>query len=279
MRSLSVIGIGAGNPDHLTLGAVRAMGSTEVFFVLDKGTAPELLALRATMLDHHAARGHRVVAITDPARDRNPANYREEVERWHHARATRVAHALTHELSDSGVGAFLVWGDPCLYDSTLRVLEHIRSTGEVAFDLTVIPGITSIQALAASHQIPWHGIGEPMLITTGRQHAADLLSASDDPGVANILVMLDGRNAFTEIDPTGWEIRWGAYLGTAAEITIAGPLAEVADRIVAARTAARAQHGWIMDTYLLRRDFRGDFQGDFQGDPLAIAVAIEDRAT
>ncbi|MGW5950382.1 hypothetical protein ACWFRN_36120, partial [Streptomyces celluloflavus] len=30
------------------------------------------------------------------------------------------------------------------------------------------------------------------------------------------------------------------------------PLSEVADRIVALRAEARARHGWIMDTYLLR---------------------------
>ena len=35
---------------------------------------------------------------------------------------------------------------------------------------------------------------------------------------------------------------------------IAGPLGEVGERIVAARAAARAAHGWIMDTYLLRKE-------------------------
>jgi precorrin-6A synthase len=33
----------------------------------------------------------------------------------------------------------------------------------------------------------------------------------------------------------------------------AGPVAEVADEIIRTRTEARERHGWIMDTYLLRR--------------------------
>ncbi len=37
------------------------------------------------------------------------------------------------------------------------------------------------------------------------------------------------------------------------EILISGPPQEVGPKIVAAREAARAEHGWIMDSYLLRR--------------------------
>ncbi len=55
------------------------------------------------------------------------------------------------------------------------------------------------------------------------------------------------------LDPAGLEIFWGAYLGMPEEILLAGPLAEIAPRIAEVRAAARARHGWIMDTYLLRR--------------------------
>ena len=51
------------------------------------------------------------------------------------------------------VGAFLVWGDPSLYDSTIRVIQQIIADGATAFDYEVIPGITSVQALAAQHKI------------------------------------------------------------------------------------------------------------------------------
>ena len=248
MRTVFVIGIGAGDPRHLTLEAAEAMGRAEVFFVIDKGTAPELIALRDELLARHATPDHRVVVVPDPERDRSPDDYEQAVLDWHAARADRIGTALATELPDDGTGAFLVWGDPSLYDSTLRVLDRVAAAGPVAFAHRVIPGVSSVSALAAAHRVALHGIGEPVLITTGRR-----LVASFGPDTPNAVVMLDGQLAFTEVDPGGVEILWGAYLGTPDEVLVAGALGDVADRIVAERAAARERHGWIMDIYLLRR--------------------------
>jgi precorrin-6A synthase len=49
-------------------------------------------------------------------------------------------------------------------------------------------------------------------------------------------------------------IYWGAYLGTADELLIAGPLQQVKAQILDVREQARRRKGWIMDTYLLRRE-------------------------
>jgi precorrin-6A synthase len=65
--------------------------------------------------------------------------------------------------------------------------------------------------------------------------------------------MLDGEQSFGAIDPEGLDIYRGAYLGTPDEILLAGPLAALSAEITRARAEARARHGWIMDTYLLRR--------------------------
>jgi len=54
----------------------------------------------------------------------------------------------------------LAWGDPSLYDSTLRILEQVLAGGAMAFEYEVIPGVTSIQTLAAKHRLPLNGIGE-----------------------------------------------------------------------------------------------------------------------
>ena len=49
-------------------------------------------------------------------------------------------------------------------------------------------------------------------------------------------------------------IYFGSFdIGMAEQILIAGPLAEAAPKIMAARAEARAAHGWIMDIYLMRR--------------------------
>jgi precorrin-6A synthase len=66
--------------------------------------------------------------------------------------------------------------------------------------------------------------------------------------------MLDSGGAFATLPPQGITIYWAAYLGMPQQISHAGPLAETTPRILRDRAAARAQHGWIMDIYLLRRE-------------------------
>jgi precorrin-6A synthase len=244
VRKVLVIGIGAGDPEFLTVAAVRALNEADVFFVLDKGeVAADLVGLRRQILERFVDRdGHRVVVTTEAPRGR-------DVAAWHERRADVFERLVRDELGDDGVGAFLVWGDPALYDSTLRVLERVEDRGSVAFSLVSYPGISAPQALAARFRIPLHGVGRPLLVTTGRRLAA----GGWPDGVDDVVVMLDGGTAFTTLDPSGLYIHWGAYLGTPDEILIAGPLDEVADEIVRVRADARAVKGWMFDTYLLQR--------------------------
>ena len=58
-------------------------------------------------------------------RDRDPADYPAEVATWQAARADAYAAMIEAELPPGGVGAFLVWGDPALYDGTLRLLHGV----------------------------------------------------------------------------------------------------------------------------------------------------------
>jgi len=116
-------------------------------------------------------------------------------------------------------------------------------------DIEVVPGITSIQALCAAHALPLNDIGEPFLVTTGRR----LREGGWPEGVDTVAVMLDGGTAFQSLDPDRIQIWWGAYLGMADQIILSGALTEVGPRIVAARQDARARHGWIMDSYILKR--------------------------
>jgi precorrin-6A synthase len=241
-----VIGIGAGDPEHLTLQAAAAIGRADVFFEIDKGV-PDLAALRATLLARHARPGHRVVVAPEVPRDRDPADYKAEVAAWQGARAAAYAAMISAELPPGGIGAFLVWGDPALYDGTLRLLRE--SPADPPLEIVSIPGISSVQALAAAHGLILNRVGEPVLVTTGRRLAERGMPAD----VPDVVVMLDGRTAFADLPDTDLDIYWGAYLGTPRQILVAGDLQTVAPQIVARRTAARAEAGWIMDTYLLRR--------------------------
>jgi precorrin-6A synthase len=247
MRKLSIIGIGAGNPDYLTLQAINALKTLDVVFLIDKGSEKsDLTALRTEICERYIAnKAFRIVRADDAARDRSPDHYESAVADWHAKRAAIYERMIHEELADGQHGAFLVWGDPCLYDSTLRIVDGVAAMGIVTFEIEVIPGITSIQALAARHRIPITRIGEPVLITTGRKLA--------DRPPHDTVVMLDGGCAFTAVEDDKVEIFWGAYLGTPDEILASGPLRECKDEIEKTKTDARARHGWIMDTYLLRK--------------------------
>ena len=247
-RTLRVVGIGTGDPEHLTLQAVRALADIDAVFVLDKrAETADLVAIRKRICDAHIARPYRLVAVDDPPRERNPADYGATVEAWHAARAERLEAAFAAHLGPGEAGALLVWGDPALYDSTLRILERIAARGRLRLACEVIPGISSVQVLCARHAVPLNAIGGAICITTGRR-----LATGWPEGVESVVVMLDGDPTFAGLDPD-LTIHWGAYLGTADEIVRAGRLGDVAEEIRAIRAEARARHGWIMDTYLLRR--------------------------
>jgi precorrin-6A synthase len=244
-----VIGIGAGDPDHLTLQAAKAIGRADVFFVLDKGEVKqELVDLREEILRRHATE-YKVVVGRDPERDRTSEAYVESVDDWRRRRADVCAGLIASELQADQVGAFLVWGDPSLYDSTLAILDDLQDRGDLSFDVEVIPGISSVSALAARHKVGLNQVGRPIQITTGRRLAK---SWPDD--VDDVVVMLDAQTAFTAHTEQDAEIYWGAYLGTPDELLVAGKLSEVAEEIVEVRAEARERKGWIMDTYLLRRN-------------------------
>ncbi|WP_432939551.1 precorrin-6A synthase (deacetylating) [Kribbella sp. CA-253562] len=246
-----VIGIGAGDPDHLTLQAVRAVERADVFFVLDKGEVKqELVDLRTEILQRHAPDA-KVVVGRDPDRDRTSSAYVESVDDWRRRRADVCAGLIECELTGDQVGAFLVWGDPSLYDSTLAILEDIQARGELSFDVEVIPGISSVSALAAKHRIGLNQVGKPIQVTTGRR-----LAQSWPDGVDDVVVMLDAQTAFTAHTDQDADIFWGAYLGTPDELLVSGKLSEVAAEIEQVRAEARERKGWIMDTYLLRRNHR-----------------------
>jgi precorrin-6A synthase len=248
MRKIYVIGIGAGDPDHLTLQAAKSIGRTNVFFLIDKGeTKQSLIDLRERIIRAYSHPHKRIIEGRDPDRDRTPADYTGTIADWRHRRSMVFEELIAGNLKDGEIGAFLVWGDPSLYDSTIAILEEILARGETTFEYEVIPGISSVSALAAKHRIGLNRVGQPVQITTGRR-----LAEGWPEGVDDVVVMLDAQQAFTAHPDA--EIYWGAYIGTEDELLASGRVADVGEEIVKTRTAAREQHGWIMDTYLLRRN-------------------------
>jgi precorrin-6A synthase len=241
MIELWLVGIGTGNPEHVTAEARRALREAGTILLPKKGPAKDDLAdLRRDILRESGSTA-KVIAFEMPVRDET-LPYAERVRRWHDEIAGLWAAGMAG--AEAPV-ALLVWGDPGLYDSTLRIASRL----DPAPRLRVVPGITALQALTAAHAIPLNRVGGAFTVTTGRRLRDHGWPVQAD----TVAVMLDGECSFGALDPEGVHIWWGAYLGMANQILEAGPLAETGQRIVARRAAARAAHGWIMDVYLLRR--------------------------
>lgn len=249
MRTILVIGIGAGNPDYLTIQAVNAMNRAEVFFMPDKGEEKAgLNAIRLDMLERFVIAPHyRLVEFAIPSRRRaDTPDYRDSVQEWRD-KLEAAYQRMFAELPEGGIGAFMVWGDPTIYDGTLRILKDMQVAGwEIAIE--VIPGISAPQALAAQHQVTLNRVGEAITITTGRR-----VGEGEADELSSAVVMLDNHQVFRRFAGDEAEIFWGAYLGTAEEILVAGKVSEVMDEIDIKRREAQARNGWIMDTYMIRK--------------------------
>jgi precorrin-6A synthase len=256
-RRVRLIGVGCGDPEQVTLEAVAAMRSVDFFVVSDKSrTAPgnsgmpdPLVNARERLLDRHLLEEPVIVRVEDPERDRSAArtssveSYEKVVTSWHDDRASAFERVLLDHEGDAG---FLVWGDPAFYDSTIRVLGSVAARGNVSFEMDVIPGISSVQLLAARHRLVLHEVGQALHVTTGRRLREAVAQGQD-----NVVVML---NRVIELDGLeDWQVWWGGNLGTPSEELVSGRAGDVVADIEAARTRLKEAAGWVMDIYLLRR--------------------------
>jgi precorrin-6A synthase len=250
MKKILIIGIGAGDPDYLTIQAVKALNRVDVFFLMDKGADKAgLNAFRREICKRYIEGStYRFVEADSPAWERQSSDYEATIGDLNEEKRHRFERLIADGMRDGECAGILIWGDPTLYDSTVRIVEAIAASGTHQIDYEVIPGISSIQALAARHKTTLNRIGQPIEVTTGRRLAEAFPRMAD-----SVVVMLDAHDTYKRFVGQDIDIYWGAYVGTADEILIAGKVTEVADRIERERRDARQRHGWIMDSYLMRR--------------------------
>lgn len=251
MKHLYLIGMGPGGPEYLTVQAIETLKQVDVFFMLEKdGRGKErLLQLRRDILERYLGpEGYRVVVAESPRREPQPEGYAETVRRWHAQKRELFIRLIDEELGPDERGAFLLWGDPALYDQTLTLIGEVMGHCRTPFDYSLIPGITSVQLLCARHRIPLNRVGEPITITTARH-----IEHGDPAAIHNAVVMLDGQAAHQRLKGQDLDLYWGGNLGCPDEIIAAGPLDELSDQVRDLKAEARAHGGWMMDVYLLRR--------------------------
>lgn len=250
MKKILIIGIGAGDPAHVTMQAVDALNQTDVFFIMDKGPSKtKLIELRKEICRRYIkGNDYRLVDATSPEWAHGTEDYLSTIDDLNRDKQALFERLISEEMGHGECGAFLVWGDPTLYDSTIRIIEVIAKSGRHQLDYDVIPGISSVQALAAKHKITLNRVGQSIEITTGRKIAKGFPNNVD-----SVVVMLDAEDTYKQFADQDIDIYWGAYVGTPDEILVSGKLKDVANDIERIRANARRANGWIMDSYLMRR--------------------------
>ncbi|SLN56406.1 precorrin 6A synthase [Falsiruegeria litorea R37] len=248
MYELNLIGIGTGNPDHVTFQGAKAIRDADLILIPRKGeNKADLAGLREEIIAQVTDTSPTVAYFDIPKR-RSEDGYLRGVDEWHDAIALRWQEAIAEHPQTEQV-ALLIWGDPSLYDSSLRIASRLNPYPTTR----VIPGITALQALTAAHAIPINDIGAPYVVTTGRR----IRDEGWPDGMGKVAVMLDGECSFQSLEMGAYHIWWGAYVGMKEQILVSGPLDAVAAEILDTRARARADHGWIMDIYLLQKRQNG----------------------
>ncbi|MEG8054154.1 SAM-dependent methyltransferase [Sphingomonas aerolata] len=169
--AISLIGIGTGNPDHVTRAAVTAMNAADLILLPRKGAGKsDLVDLRRTICTALLTGPAKVVEFDLPERDAD-APYRAAVDAWHDEIAAVWAAQIAEHLPGGGGSrsssggtrrsTTAACGSPSGY-------ARGRSIG-----VSVVPGITSLQALTAAHAIPLNTLAAPVTITTGRRLRAE----------------------------------------------------------------------------------------------------------
>ncbi len=244
MFDLTLVGIGTGNPDHVTFQGAKAIRSADLILIPRKGeNKADLAGLREEIIQAVTDTPPQIAYFDTPKR-RSDDGYLRGVDEWHDAIALRWQEAISAHPKAQHV-ALLIWGDPSLYDSSLRIASRLNPQPETR----VIPGITALQALTAAHAVPINELGAPYVVTTGRR----IREEGWPRDASKVAVMLDGECSFQSLEMKDYDIWWGAYVGMKEETLIQGPLAEVSGQILKTRAQARADHGWIMDVYLLKK--------------------------
>ena len=152
---LTGVGVGPGDPELLTLKAVRVLREADVVFApttaLDKPSRAERIVREAT-----GVTARRLVFALDDTGGLTVAR----------AAAWDEAARIVLEAFNSGARhvAFATLGDPNLYSTFAYLARTIVERGDARVTVRTVPGITAMQDLAARVALPLAEGGEPLTL-------------------------------------------------------------------------------------------------------------------
>lgn len=149
------IGVGPGDPELLTLKAVRRIEEADVVaYLAGESGFSQAKEIAQPVLDRRAPELDDIVIPMPMAIERDAANAAYD------DGAQMIAAALEQGLSV----AFLCEGDPLFFGSFAYVMERL----EANYDVQVVPGISSVNAAASALQHPLTLLKESFCVMSGR---------------------------------------------------------------------------------------------------------------
>ncbi len=156
MAKLYGVGVGPGDPDLLTIKALKVIRSVKHLFVASSTKNQYSLACR--IISPHLPAEKEIKRLSFPMTYK-----KDELKRAWEENARVVAKALK-----TGDAAFLTLGDPNLYSTfSYLVREILKLVPDLQFE--IVPGITAAQAAAARLKLTLAEGDETVLIASGAQ--------------------------------------------------------------------------------------------------------------
>ena len=159
------VGVGPGDPELVTLKAMRVLQEVPVICVPQAETSRDSYALEIvkSYLDQDK---QEILRLTFPTDDEEAAG-----EVWREA-----ANSVGERLSNSQDVAFITEGDPMLYSTFSYVLDAVCQNFPEA-QVEIIPGVSSVMAAAASAGVPLVTHGQRLAILPAVYGIDDLSEA------------------------------------------------------------------------------------------------------
>lgn len=144
MKKLYGIGTGPGDPELLTLKAVKAMEDSSVIFAPNNKGKNMALDTAQEFI-----RGKEIVLIDFPMGEVTREDYK------------KAAEIILSKIPSNGLGAFLTIGDPMIYSTFIYIMEELDNT---KIETEIINGIPSFLAGSGSMKIPLTLKGDNFLL-------------------------------------------------------------------------------------------------------------------
>jgi len=180
------IGVGPGDPELLTIKAAGILGRADVILAASSTKNDDSLAL--DIARPHLKPDARVIRLGFPmSRDQGTLE-----SAW-----LENARLVLKELEAGHDAAFLTLGDPLLYSTFAYLLRTLRVLAPNQA-VTVVPGITSFQAVAAATRTVLAESEQNLLILPGIREAKDLRKSLEGADNAVILKAYTNFSAIRE---------------------------------------------------------------------------------